>query len=240
MGKVLKTDGNEGRFVGKSMVVKLLREKDSLLSDVNSDETCNKIILSSCRSCLDSLQKLFMEAARVGYYAGYYNEFEDKQVSLEVDNLLWFLDILVDRQAAEEFALMWANQRELANLHTKLWMPSRRLVSCITTRLFVGIGNGEILLANDTRQLLLLTWFQPLVDDYTCLQRLPSFDRIVVEQNNERIILELTLEDQQRILLAWFGYVLNGDICPNLQKDIEGWCTRTFTLSVKKPSISLN
>ncbi|KAI3863306.1 hypothetical protein MKW92_021733 [Papaver armeniacum] len=240
MGKVLKTDGNEGRFVGKSMVVKLLREKDSLLSDVNSDETCNKIILSSCRSCLDSLQKLFMEAARVGYYAGYYDEFEDKQVSLEVDNLLWFLDILVDRQAAEEFALMWANQRELANLHTKLWMPSRRLVSCITTRLFVGIGNGEILLANDTRQLLLLTWFQPLVDDYTCLQRLPSFDRIVVEQNNERIILELTLEDQQRILLAWFGYVLNGDICPNLQKAIEGWCTRTFTLSVKKPSISLN
>ncbi|XP_026418821.1 BTB/POZ domain-containing protein At3g50780-like isoform X1 [Papaver somniferum] len=169
IGVVLKTDGYEGRRAGKSFVVELLRSRDCLLSDVNSAETYNKSILSSCQRCVDSLLKLFKKAADTGFEVSYLCKTLDNQIYLEVDNLLWLFDILVDRQAAEEFALMWAKQQKLADLHTKFWTPSRRFISCITVRLLVGIGKVEILLTEDTRQLLLLTWVQPLVDDYAYL-----------------------------------------------------------------------
>ncbi|KAI3908549.1 hypothetical protein MKX01_009351, partial [Papaver californicum] len=179
---VLKTDqGYEGRLVGKSLVLKFLRgqEQDNPLGDMNST---NKTILSSCQSCLNSLLNLFREAIK-------------KQSSshwvFEVDNLLWLLDILEDRQAAEEFALMWANQKNLANLHNKVYLPTRHLVSCITTRLFAGIQNGKIFLKKDTRKLLLQTWFQPLVDDYPKLKDLKSFDPRKLEEDIEVGILEL-------------------------------------------------
>ncbi|KAI3920598.1 hypothetical protein MKW92_042222, partial [Papaver armeniacum] len=201
MEVVLKTKEDEGRREGKSLVLKLLRANNSLFSDVDFAKTCNKYILSSCQSCLNSLSVLFKMAKNHSLES--YDPPVDEQISLETDNLLWLLDILEDRHAAEEFALMWANQQELANLHTKTRTRSRHLVSCITTRLLVGIGNGEILLAKGTRQLLLQTWFQPLVDDYSRLRKLESFDPQVVEENIERAILQLP-EKYQRSL-RWRG-----------------------------------
>ncbi|KAI3922024.1 hypothetical protein MKX01_005713 [Papaver californicum] len=84
--------------------------------------------------------------------------------------------------------------------------------------------------SKDTRQLLLQTWFQPLIDDYFWLQHsCRSFDRKVVEEGIGRTILTLPLEDQQSILMAWLGCFLKaGDNCPNLQKAFEVWWRRTF------------
>ncbi|MCL7042511.1 hypothetical protein MKW94_010631 [Papaver nudicaule] len=227
MEVVLKTDGNEGRSEGKSLVWKLLRANESLLSDANYARTFSKIVLSSCQRCLSSLLDLFKTAENYYYIV-------DEQISVEADNLLWLLDILVDRRAAEEFASLWANQQKLANMHSKTKTPSRHLVSCVTTRLFVGIGNGEILLAKDTRQLLLQTWFQPLVDDFSRLRELSSFDPEVVEENIERLILDLTPENQRSLLLAWYEcFLKKGDKCPDLRKAFQGWCRRTFS---KAPS----
>ncbi|KAI3910952.1 hypothetical protein MKW92_008449 [Papaver armeniacum] len=151
-----------------------------------------------------------------------YNPPVDEQISLETNNLLWLLDILADGQAAEEFALMWANQQELANLHKKTRTRSRHLVSCVTTRLLVGIGNGEILPAKGTRQLLLQTWFQPLVDDYSRLLKLESFDPEVVEENIGRAVLELTPKNQRSFLLAWYEcFLKDGENCPDLLKSLS-------------------
>ncbi|KAI3951950.1 hypothetical protein MKW92_025049 [Papaver armeniacum] len=229
---VLKTDGKQGRNQGKSLVLKLIREHDSLLSDVNLAATINKNMLSSCERCLNSLLNLFKQA--LGY------DYVNTDIALEADNLLWLLDILVDRQAAEEFALLWANQWELANLHKRLNGHNKRtrhLVSCVTTQLFVGIGHGKILVAKDTRQKLLKTWFQPLLDDYSSLRKLESFDPKVVEENIERTTLELTLQDQQNILMAWFEcFLKKGNACPDLLKAYENWCRRSFG---KTPPLSL-
>ncbi|KAG2659886.1 hypothetical protein PVAP13_1KG398305 [Panicum virgatum] len=64
-------------------------------------------------------------------------------------------------------------------------------VSCITARLFVGIGREEMLPSKNTRLSLLQT------------------------------ILTLPLEDQRSMLLSWFGRFLKlGDNCPNLQRAI--------------------
>ncbi|VAI37185.1 unnamed protein product [Triticum turgidum subsp. durum] len=117
-----------------------------------------------------------------------------------------------------------------SELKEPLPTKSRHLVSCVTARLFVAIGKGEMLPSKDTRQLLLDVWLQPLMDDYNWLQHgCRSFDRSVVEEGIGSTILTLPLEDQQTILLSWLGSFLKvGNSCPNLQKAFEVWWRRTF------------
>ncbi|XP_052197678.1 BTB/POZ domain-containing protein At3g50780 [Diospyros lotus] len=229
---VLKSNEERGRREMKSIVLKLLREGNCLPSSSGLADICSGTIYSSCRGCLSSLLFLFRQAAEPGFADKSLDSKEPvvKQIALEADNLLWLLEILADRRAADEFAVMWASQQELASLHAKLSIMCRHHVSCITARLYVGIGKGELLPSKDTRHSLLQTWFQPLINDYSWLQHgRRSFDRKVVEEGIGRTILTLPLEDQQSILLAWLGSFLKaGDNCPNLQKAFEVWWRRTF------------
>ncbi|XP_061351948.1 BTB/POZ domain-containing protein At3g50780 [Gastrolobium bilobum] len=229
---VLKSNEERGRREMKSIVLKLLRENNNLPSHARSTDICNDMIYRSCRSCLDSLLSLFKQAAEPGFADKLSDDREPivKHIALEADNLSWLLEILVDKQIADEFALMWANQQELAALHAKLPIVSRYHVSCISGRLCVGIGRGELLPSKETRQLLLQTWLQPLMNDYNWLQHgCRSFDRKLVEEGIGRTILTLPLEDQQSILLSWVGsFLRNGDSCPNLQRAFEVWWRRTF------------
>ncbi|TVU44828.1 hypothetical protein EJB05_04288 [Eragrostis curvula] len=228
---VLKSNEDRGRREMKSLVLRLLKENSSSCTSSSSD-LCAETLYRSCRNCLESLLSMFRQASD--------NDFAEqspaikepvfRQIALEADNLLWLTEMLADRNAADEFAAMWASQRELAELHAKLPVKSRHLVSCVTARLLVAIGKGEMLPSKDTRQLLLDVWLQPLMDDYNWLQHgCRSFDRKVVEEGIGRTILTLPLEDQQTILLSWLGSFLKvGDSCPNLQKAFEVWWRRTF------------
>jgi hypothetical protein len=125
---------------------------------------------------------------------------------------------------------MWTSRSDLAELHAKLPVASRYSVSCITARLFVGIGKGEMLPSKNTRLLLLQIWLQALIDDYSWLQSsCRSFDRKIVEDGIGQTILTLPLEDQRSILLQWLGKFLKlGDNCPNLHRAFEVWWRRTF------------
>ncbi|KAJ7952950.1 BTB/POZ domain-containing protein [Quillaja saponaria] len=229
---VLKSNEERGRREMKAIVLKLLREHNSLPSNAFSAGFCCETIYSSCRSCLSSLTSQFKQAAEQDF-ADKPNDSREpvvKKIALEADNLSWLLEILSDKQAADEFAMMWANQHEFAVLHSKLCIVYRYHISCISARLFVGIGRGELLPSKDTRQLLLQTWLQPLINDYSWLQHgCRSFDRKVVEEGIGRTILTLPLEDQRSILLGWLDSFLKaGDNCPNLQKAFEVWWRRTF------------
>ncbi|KQK13001.1 BTB/POZ domain-containing protein At3g50780 [Brachypodium distachyon] len=227
---VLKSSDDRGRREMKSLVLKLLKENSSCAS--SSADLCVETLYASCRNCLESLLTLFRQASD--------NDFSEKsleltepvfrKIALEADNLLWLTEILADRNSADEFAVMWSNQCELAGLHSNLPTKSRHLVSCVTTRLFVAIGKGEMLPSKDTRKLLLDVWLQPLMDDYNWLQHgCRSFDRKVAEEGIGSTILTLPLEDQQAILLSWLGSFLKvGNSCPNLQKAFEVWWRRTF------------
>ncbi|KAK1300607.1 BTB/POZ domain-containing protein [Acorus calamus] len=229
MDLVLKSNEERGRREMKTLVLKLLRENSLLVN--GSGDICIKSLYNSCRSCLDSLLCQFRQAAEPDSDKSLENTTPvARQISLEADNLLWLLEILADRQVADEFVVMWAGQQELAMLHLKLPIVSRHLVSCITARIFVGIGRGEMLPSKDTRQLLLNVWLQPLIDDYSWLQHgCRSFDRKVVEEGIGRTILTLPLEEQQSILLSWLGSFLKaGHNCPNLQRAFEVWWRRTF------------
>ncbi|THG19219.1 hypothetical protein TEA_019759 [Camellia sinensis var. sinensis] len=198
---VLNSNEERGRREMKSVVLKLLRENSYKLH-----------VAEFADKPMDSREPVV------------------KQIALDADNLSWLLEILADRQAADEFAVTWASQEELALLHTNLPIVSRHHVSFITARLFIGIGRGELLPSKDTRHLLLQTWLEPLINDYGWLQHgRRSFDRKLVEEGIGRTILTLPLEDQQRILLGWLGSFLKaGDNCPNLQSAFEVWWRRTF------------
>lgn len=212
---VLRSKEEKSRREMKSIVLKLLREQNGN----NVADNFNETIYSSCQSCLDSVLSMFRQG-----------EADAKQIGVEADNLTWLLDVLAERQAAEEFSVTWANQKELALLHEKLPLVSRYHISRVTSRLFVGIGRGELLPSKDTRLLLLTTWLQPLFKDYNWLQHgCRSFDGKLVEEGIGRTILTLPLEDQQSILMSWLGSFLNGgDGCPNLQRAFEVWWRRSF------------
>ncbi|KAF8098439.1 hypothetical protein N665_0266s0007 [Sinapis alba] len=212
---VLRSKEEKSRREMKSIVLKLLREQNGN----NVADNFNETIYSSCQNCLDSILSMFRQA-----------ETDTKQIAVEADNLTWLLDVLAERQAAEEFSVTWANQKELALLHEKLPLVSRYHISRVTSRLFVGIGRGELLPSKDTRLLLLTTWLQPLFKDYNWLQHgCRSFDGKLVEEGIGRTILTLPLEDQQSILMSWLGSFLNGgDGCPNLQRAFEVWWRRSF------------
>ncbi|KAI4386722.1 hypothetical protein MLD38_004630 [Melastoma candidum] len=229
---VLKSSEDRGRKETKLDVLKLLMENCSLPSYAGSSDICNQTIYDCCRSCLNSLSSSFKQASDTEFRDRNSDSKEPvvRQIALEADNLSWLLEILAERHAADDFAMMWASQDELASLHVRLPTVSRYHVSCITARLFVGIGKGQLLPSKETRLLLMKTWLQPLINDYWWLQHgCRSFDRKIVEEGIGRTILTLPLEDQQSILLSWLGsFLKSGDSCPNLQRAFEVWWRRTF------------
>ncbi|KAL6880419.1 hypothetical protein ACP4OV_011984 [Aristida adscensionis] len=231
---VLKSSEDRGRREMKSLVLKLLKE-NNICSTNGSADSCVMTLYSSCRSCLESLLALFRQASNDQEFAEQSSDSKEKQallrkITLEADNLLWLTEILSDRNAADDLTAMWASQAELAELHCKIPVMHRHLVSCVTARLFVAIGRGEALPSKETRQQLLDVWLQPLMDDYNWLHHgCRSLDRKAVEEGIGQTILTLPLEEQQAVLLAWLGRFLKaGDSSPNLHRAFEVWWRRTF------------
>ena len=163
MEMVLTSTDDRGRREMKALVLNLL--KDSSHCTDGSSDICSETLYSSCRGCLDRLHRLFTEASEEDYSVNV-----TRQITLETDNLLWLVEILVTQRICDGFVAMWSSQTELAELHPKLPATSRYTVSCITARLFVGIGREEMLPSKNTRLSLLQVWLQPLINDYSWLQ----------------------------------------------------------------------
>ncbi|CAL4891256.1 unnamed protein product [Urochloa decumbens] len=223
MEMVLTSTDDRGRREMKALVLNLL--KDSSHCTDGSSDICSETLYSSCQRCLDRLHRLFTEASEEDYSVSV-----TRRVTLETDNLLWLVEMLVTQRICDDFVAMWSSQTELAELHSRMQAASRHTVSFITARLFVGIGRGEMLPSKNTRLQLLQVWLQALIDDYSWLQcSCRSFDRKLVEDGIGQTILTLPLEDQRSMLLSWFGRFLKlGDNCPNLQRAFEVWWRRTF------------
>ncbi|CAA0830443.1 BTB/POZ domain-containing protein [Striga hermonthica] len=222
---VLSSQHEKGRREMKSTVLKLLKENDSSSDNYNlSTET----LYSSCEASLDLLISSFRQASEPNF-----NDDEvKKSIAREADNLVWLLDILTCRRSGDGFAALWARQDELAGLHGGVGVAVRCHVSAVSSRVFVGIGRGEIFVGKEVRRLLLVTWLEPLMVDYGWLQGgwCRWFDRGAVEEGIGRTVLTLPLEDQQAVMMTWLGRFLRaGDGgCPNLQRAFEVWWRRAF------------
>ncbi|KAJ0457599.1 putative BTB/POZ domain-containing protein [Helianthus annuus] len=158
---VLHSNEEKGRQEMKSIVLKLLKgdnnNSNPNTSSLTSVDLCNDTIYSLCRTCLGSLLVLFRQLAQPEV-----TQQVVKQMVLEADNMLWLLDILADRQAADEYALMWANQQELTGLHLRVSIVNRHYISCITAGYLLvvdeGIGRTVLTFPLEDQQIIMLGW----------------------------------------------------------------------------------
>lgn len=215
---VLEGKDEKARRDMKGLVSKMLRENAS------QNDLKKESLYSACDSCLHLLRHHFLKAAAS-------SDFQDVgQISRQADNLHWILDILIDRQIAEDFLKAWASQFELSESHSKVPAIHRYEISRVSARLFVGIGKGQLLASKDSRCLLLQTWLVPFYDDFGWMRRASKgLDRHLIEEGLSNTILTLPLAWQQEILMAWFDRFLNsGEDCPNIQRGFEIWWRRAF------------
>ncbi|XP_073051135.1 BTB/POZ domain-containing protein At1g63850 [Primulina eburnea] len=214
---VLEGKDEKARREMKILVSKMLRENSSH-TDLRKES-----LYSACDGCLNFLRQYFLKAAEEATQ-------NVDQIARQADNLHWLLDILIDRQIAEEFLKTWASQSELAEAHSKVPVIYRYEVSRVTARLFVGIGKGQLLASKDVRCMLLQTWLVPFYDDFGWMRRASKgLDRHLIEDGLSNTILTLPMPWQQEIFLSWFNRFLNaGDDCPNIQRGFEVWWRRAF------------
>ncbi|XP_062081956.1 BTB/POZ domain-containing protein At5g60050 [Humulus lupulus] len=224
---VLQAKDDKARREMKVVISRLLRE--------DAPNNCSRLDISKdtlyhlCHKCISSLVLCLSEATSLDETR------RDRgvvmsEIAREAGNIQWIVEILVDKKMADEFVKLWADQKELALLHSKIPTMYRHEISRITAQLCVAIGRGHILVPKDTRSSLLSTWLEALYEDFGWMRRAcRSVDKKLVEDGLGQTILTLPLPQQQAILLNWFDRFLNkGDDCPNMQKAFEIWWRRAF------------
>lgn len=228
-GVLQAKDDKAGREM-KTLISRLLKQDST-----NHDKHKNRLDISKdtlyniCHTCLSSLVIILTEAASVdesrrdrGVLMG--------EIAREADNLRWVVDILIEKKLGDEFVKLWADQKELAILHSNIPTMYRHEISKITAQLCIALGRGQIFVPKDMRYSLLSTWLDALYDDFGWMRRAGrSVDKKLVEDGLSQTILTLTLTQQQTLLLNWFDRFLNkGDDCPNIQRAFEVWWRRAF------------
>ncbi|KAM7278367.1 hypothetical protein ACFE04_005501 [Oxalis oulophora] len=224
---ILEAKDDKARREMKTVISRLLREEPTV--DESRQDISKDMLYSLCHRCVTSLVLWLSEATSVKE-TGHDRGALMGEISREADNLQWIVDILINKKIGEEFVKLWADQKELAILHSKIPTMYRHEISRITAQLCVAIGRGFILVPKETRYSLLSTWLEALYDDFGWMKRAGRpLDRKLVEDGLSQTILTLPLVQQQAILLNWFDRFLNkGDDCPNIQRAFEVWWRRAF------------
>ncbi|WOL17872.1 BTB/POZ domain-containing protein [Canna indica] len=159
-----------------------------------------KQLYDICYSCLNSLIQLSEEAS------DYLRRQEPKplieRVSKQVENLNWLLEILIEKDMAEDFVHLWANQEELITMHQRASLLMRYELSCISAMLM----------------------------DFGWLQRCSKgLDMRTLEESLGQALLTLPLKQQQSCFEEWFCcFAEYGTECPNLGKAFQVWWRRLF------------
>ncbi|CAA6654840.1 unnamed protein product [Spirodela intermedia] len=228
-GWVLQAKDDKARREMKNLISGLLQEDDHHPHRRSSAEVSKETFYQLCHQCLNSLLVCLSEAA----------DAEDggrdrgtlmAEISREADNHA------VDRrpprpqERGEEFVWLWADQMELAKLHSKIPSMYRFEISRVTAQLCVAVGRGQILVSREAKSSLLRTWLEALYEDFGWMRRASrTFDKKLVEEGLCQTILTLPMPQQQAILLDWFDRFLNkGDDCPDIQKAFQIWWRRAF------------
>jgi hypothetical protein len=223
---ILEAKDEKSRRHMKILLSKLLKEDNSKFNHIDiSQETLYNI----SHKCISSLTETLSEATCIDETNGD-RGFLMAEIAREADNTQWVVDILIDRKIGDEFVRLWANQKELVALHSKVPIIYRHEISRITAQICVAIGRGRILVPKEIRCLLLSTWLDALYDDFGWMRRsCRSIDKKLIEDGLGQTILTLPLAQQQAILMNWFDRFLDkGDDCPNIQRAFEVWWRRAF------------
>lgn len=231
LSSILQAKDEKARREMKTIISRLLKEDSTSLHRDNSCiDVSRDTLYHVCHRCLSSLILCLSEATGVDERSGRDRGSLMGEIAREADNLNWVVDILIGRGMGDEFVKLWADQKELAILHSKIPVMYRHEISQVTAQLCVAIGRGSVLVPRETRLSLLSTWLEGLCDDFGWMRRASrSMDRKLVEEGLGQTILTLPMSHQQVIMLDWFDRYLNkGDDCPNIQRAFEIWWRRAF------------
>uniref|UniRef100_A0A5B6Z8S7 BTB domain-containing protein n=1 Tax=Davidia involucrata TaxID=16924 RepID=A0A5B6Z8S7_DAVIN len=219
---------NELKSLVKGLLCKSsVYEKD--YPDLNKED-----LYDVCQSCLDSLVSLFEEASGTNSCEKLAKKETGKplveRISRQVDNINWLLEILLDRQMAEEFVDMWADQGELLRMHGSASPMVRYELSRVSAMLFIAMGTRKLHCRSEARLGILQTWLKPMLLDFGWLQRCrKSLDMRALEEAMGQALLTLPLKQQYMLFMEWFQcFSKHGTECPNLSKSFQIWWRRSF------------
>ncbi|KAL0408165.1 UNVERIFIED_CONTAM: BTB/POZ domain-containing protein [Sesamum radiatum] len=163
---VLEGKDEKARRDMKGLVTKMLRENSS------QNDLRKESLYFACDGCLKLLRCHFLQAAEADMH-------DVGQIARQADNLHWLLDILIDRQIAEDFLKIWSSQSELAQTWLVPfyedfgWM--RRASRGLDRHLIEdGLSNTISTLPMAWQQEILTSWFDRFLnsgDDCPNIQR---------------------------------------------------------------------
>lgn len=213
---------NELRSLVKGLLCKRsVYEKEQ--PEINKED-----IYKAGKNCVDSLVKLFEEGNK-----------KEKPliecISREVENIIWLLEIMIDREIAEEFVEIWGKQRKLVEMHEKASPMVRYELSRVTGGMFIAMGKRKVQCGGEARAGLVEAWFRPMLVDFGWLQRCKKgLDMREVEEGMGQTLLTLPLRQQYQVFMEWFKWFSkHGNECPNLSKAFQIWWRRSFLRGVE-------
>ncbi|KAF8377108.1 hypothetical protein HHK36_030481 [Tetracentron sinense] len=210
----------------------------SSVYEKNSTDLKKEDLYLVCQSCLASLLRFFEEASDSIPEEKFCKPLIER-IATQVDNINWLLDILVDRQMAEEFVDMWMDQGELIGMHKRASPMVRYELSRISAWVFIALGTGKLHCRSETRLGVLQAWFGPMLADFGWLQRCrKGLDVKALEEAMGHTLLTLPLKQQYLLFMEWFEcYTKHGTECPNLSKAFEIWWRRCFLRGFETHSV---
>ncbi|XP_052190722.1 BTB/POZ domain-containing protein At2g13690 [Diospyros lotus] len=216
----------------KSLVKGLLCK--SSIYEKNYPDINKGDLYAVCQSCLGSLVRLFEEASTSNSSRKFVKQETDKplveRISKQVDNINWLMELLLDKQMAEDFVDLWADQGELLKMHEKASPMVRYELSRVSAMLFIALGTRKLQCKSETRLALLQAWFNPMLLDFGWLQRCrKGLDVRALEEAMGQALLTLPLKQQYGLFMEWFRcFSKQGAECPNLSKAFQVWWRRSF------------
>lgn len=197
--------------------------------DINKED-----FYAVCQSCMSVLHNLFEEASDSFPHERMTKKEMGRpliaRISKQVDNINFLLEILLDRQMAEEFVDLWVNQGNLLKLHERASPMVRYELSRVSAILFIAMGTRKLHCCSEARSGLLQAWFGPMLLDFGWLQRCrKGLDMKALEEAMGQTLLTLPLKQQYVLFMEWFRcFSRNGSECPNLSKAFQIWWRRSF------------
>ncbi|KAK4762710.1 hypothetical protein SAY87_012920 [Trapa incisa] len=228
---ILQAKDEKARHEMKTLVSRLLKQDSSSQHrDGSCIDVSHDTLYHICHRCLSSLILCLSEATGMDDSRGRDRGSLMGEIAREANNMNWVVDILIDWKIGDEFVKLWADQKELAILHSKIPIMYRHEISQITAQLCIAIGRGCLLVPREIRLTLLLTWLEGLYEDFGWMKRASrSTDWKLVEVGLGQTILTLPMSHQQAIMLDWMDrYLDKGDDCPNIQRAFQIWWKRAF------------
>ncbi|WVZ88753.1 hypothetical protein U9M48_035233 [Paspalum notatum var. saurae] len=237
---ITKGTNNYSRKELRSLVNGILSKSSVYIK--GDKELDKRSIYCICHSCLNSLVGLLEESSGLAHAdqasISSVGKGPLERIYKLVEDINWLVQILIDRQMAEEFVDLWANEKTLSSMHERVSPMIRHGLSRISATVFIAMGSGKLHCLGDKRFSIFQAWFRPMLVDFGWLRRYPKgLNLTTLEEGIGQALLTLTLLQQQALFMEWFeAFSRQGRECPNLMRAFQVWWRRSFVRSLGSSS----